>query len=87
MKANLISPGARHRHAPVRHQLDQLVCKGADQGEVTAVFDRPADHPAQAILAEAGIPAGEELKLCRVNVRDGCKTAWINDRRARQPKS
>ncbi|MGD9917606.1 MAG: DNA repair protein RecN [Paenirhodobacter sp.] len=60
----------------------ELVRKGADQGEVTAVFDLPADHPGQAILAEAGIPAGEELILRRVNARDGRKTAWINDRRA-----
>lgn len=66
--------GARHRHAAVRLQ--------PDQSEVTAVFDRPADQPGQAILAEAGIPAGEELKLSRVNVRDGCKTAFLNDLRA-----
>ncbi|WP_374292136.1 DNA repair protein RecN [Paenirhodobacter enshiensis] len=59
----------------------ELVRKGADQGEVTAVFDLPAGHPAHAVLAEAGIEAGDELLLRRVNARDGRKTAWINDRR------
>ena len=60
----------------------ELVRKGADQGEVTAVFDLPAGHPARVVLDEAGIPAGDELILRRVNARDGRKTAWINDRRA-----
>lgn len=60
----------------------ELVRKGAEQGEVTAVFDLPEGHPARAVLTEAGIPAGEELILRRVNARDGRKTAWINDRRA-----
>lgn len=60
----------------------ELVRKGADQGEVTAVFDLPQGHPARAVLAEAGIPAEDELILRRVNGRDGRKTAWINDRRA-----
>lgn len=60
----------------------ELVRKGAAQGEVTAVFDLPAGHPATAILSEAGISAGDELILRRVNLPDGRKTAWINDRRA-----
>lgn len=59
-----------------------LVRQGATQAEVAAVFDLPADHPAHAILAEAGIPSGEELFLRRVNSADGRKTGWINDRRA-----
>ncbi|MCA0921117.1 DNA repair protein RecN [Pseudooceanicola nanhaiensis] len=59
-----------------------LVRQGAEQGEVTAVFDLPADHPGRAVLEEAGLPAGEELILRRVNRSDGRKTAWINDRRA-----
>ncbi|WP_296765862.1 DNA repair protein RecN [Sediminimonas sp.] len=61
-----------------------LVRAGADQGEVTAVFDLPADHAAWQVLAEAGIPGGDgegELIVRRVNRRDGRKTAWINDRR------
>jgi DNA repair protein RecN (Recombination protein N) len=60
----------------------ELVRRGADQGEVTAVFDLPAGHPAHALLAEAGLPGGEELILRRTNAADGRKTAWINDRRA-----
>jgi DNA repair protein RecN (Recombination protein N) len=60
----------------------ELVRAGADQGEVTAVFDLGADHPARAVLAEAGIAAEDELILRRINTADGRKTAWINDRRA-----
>jgi len=60
----------------------ELVRRGADQGEVTAVFDLPAGHPAHALLAEAGLPGGAELILRRTNAADGRKTAWINDRRA-----
>ncbi|MDS9468674.1 DNA repair protein RecN [Paracoccus sp. MBLB3053] len=59
-----------------------LVRSGAAQGEVTAVFDLPTDHPGRTILTDAGIPAGDELILRRVNGADGRKTAWINDRRA-----
>lgn len=59
-----------------------LVRAGAPEGEVTAVFDLPDGHPARAILAEAGLPDGEELILRRLNTADGRKTAWVNDRRA-----
>ena len=59
----------------------ELVRQGAKQGEVTAEFDLPADHPAWEVIAEAGLPVGEELILRRVNTADGRKTAWINDRR------
>lgn len=59
----------------------ELVRKGADQGEVTAVFDLPDGHAAHAVLAEAGLPGGAELILRRVNGADGRKTAFINDRR------
>src|SRR5690606_28087757 len=58
-----------------------LVRKGAAQGEVTAVFDLPAGHPAHAILADAGLPGGDELILRRVNGGVGRKTAFVNDRR------
>ena len=58
-----------------------LVRTGAQQGEVTAWFDIARDHPAQAILAEAGLPGGDELILRRVNTQEGRKTAWVNDRR------
>jgi DNA repair protein RecN (Recombination protein N) len=58
-----------------------LVRAGASAGEVVAVFDLPPDHPAHTILQEAGLPAGPELLLRRINSADGRKTAWINDRR------
>lgn len=60
----------------------ELVRAGAAQGEVVAVFELPAGHPARAVLEDAGIPAEDELILRRVNARDGRKTAFINDRRA-----
>lgn len=59
-----------------------LVRQGAAQGEVQAVFDLPAEHPARAVLAEAGISVDDnELILRRVNALDGRKTGWVNDRR------
>ncbi|AEI94529.1 DNA repair protein RecN [Roseobacter litoralis] len=58
-----------------------LVRQGAEQGEVTAWFDLSEDHPAHAILQEAGLPDGDELLLRRMNMQDGRKTAWVNDRR------
>lgn len=59
-----------------------LVRQGAAQGEVTAVFDLPGDHPARAVLAEAGIEVeDDELILRRVNGGDGRKTGFVNDRR------
>lgn len=58
-----------------------LVRKGAAQGEVTAWFDLGHDHPARAVLAEAGLPVTDELILRRINAQDGRKTAWVNDRR------
>ncbi|KMK67882.1 DNA repair protein RecN [Puniceibacterium sp. IMCC21224] len=64
----------------------ELVRSGAAQGEVTAVFDLGPNHPARAVLSEAGLPGGgegdgEELILRRVNTAEGRKTAWVNDRR------
>ncbi|MBS0564752.1 MAG: AAA family ATPase, partial [Proteobacteria bacterium] len=58
-----------------------LVRSGAALGEVTAVFDLPADHAGRAVLAEAGIEGGDELILRRSVTADGRKTAWVNDRR------
>ncbi|WP_022704111.1 DNA repair protein RecN [Pseudorhodobacter ferrugineus] len=60
----------------------ELVRAGADQGEVTAVFDLAPNHAAHAVLVEAGIAAEDELILRRINTADGRKTAWVNDRRA-----
>ena len=59
-----------------------LVRAGAEQGEVTAVFEIAPDHPANAVLSEAGIEVEDDLILRRVNRADGRKTAWINGVRA-----
>ncbi|MEL6209788.1 MAG: AAA family ATPase, partial [Pseudomonadota bacterium] len=59
----------------------ELVRAGAEQGEVTAVFDLAADHPARTVMEEAGLPVDDDLILRRVNTRDGRKTAFVNDRR------
>ena len=59
----------------------ELVRQGAAQGEVVAEFELADDHPAQAVLAEAGLPGGRELILRRINTADGRKTSWVNDRR------
>ncbi|WP_306753824.1 DNA repair protein RecN [Paracoccus actinidiae] len=59
-----------------------LVRQGAAQGEVTAVFDLPVNHPARDILADAGIELeDDDLILRRVNGADGRKTGFVNDRR------
>lgn len=59
----------------------ELVRQGADQGEVVAEFDLNADHPARAVLTEAGLPVDDTLLLRRINTAEGRKTAWVNDRR------
>ncbi|NCO20908.1 MAG: DNA repair protein RecN [Rhodobacterales bacterium] len=59
----------------------ELVRQGASQGEVTAWFDLPPDHPARTILDDAGVPVSDELILRRINTADGRKTAFVNDRR------
>ncbi|GIX12854.1 MAG: hypothetical protein KatS3mg118_0813 [Paracoccaceae bacterium] len=60
----------------------QLARPGAGRGEVTAVFELRPDHPARAILEEAGLPAEEELVLRRLIDPDGRSRAFVNDRRA-----
>lgn len=60
----------------------ELVRAGAEQGEVVAVFDLGPEHPARAILQEAGFTEMDELILRRINTADGRKTAWVNDRRS-----
>ena len=59
----------------------ELVRVGAEQGEVTAVFDLAPDHAARRVLVDAGIAVGDELILRRTNSADGRKTAYVNDRR------
>ena len=58
-----------------------LVRQGAEQGEVSAWFDLPDDHPVLDLLEQHGLPVSQELILWRINGREGRKTAWINDRR------
>ncbi|MGX0902831.1 DNA repair protein RecN (Recombination protein N) [Roseovarius sp. MBR-79] len=58
-----------------------LVRTGAERGEVVAEFVLGPDHPARAVLVEAGLPDEDDLILRRVNGADGRKTAWVNDRR------
>src|SRR5438034_1289694 len=61
-----------------------LVRNGAEQGQVTAVFDVPKGHPAAAILSDNGLddpsPADScEMILRRVQLGDGRTRAFIND--------
>lgn len=58
-----------------------LVRSGAEQGEVTAIFELSDDHPALDVLSKAGLQDGRDLIIRRVNAKDGRKTGWINDRR------
>lgn len=61
----------------------ELVRVGAKQGEVVAEFDLAADHPAHAVLTDAGMQAEDgTLIMRRINTAEGRKTAWVNDRRA-----
>lgn len=61
-----------------------LVRHGAEQGQVTAVFDVPKNHPAAKILAENGLDDTSvadscEMILRRVQLADGRTRAFIND--------
>ncbi|MGY8710986.1 DNA repair protein RecN [Bradyrhizobium sp. 18BD] len=56
-----------------------LVRHGAEQGQVTAVFDIPKNHPAAKILAENGLEDTGEMILRRVQLADGRTRAFIND--------
>ena len=56
-----------------------LVRQGAEQGQVTAVFDVAAKHPARALLKANDIPVDDDLILRRVQFADGRTRAFIND--------
>jgi DNA repair protein RecN (Recombination protein N) len=56
-----------------------LVRHGAEQGQVTATFDIPKNHPAAALLAANDIEGGDEMILRRVQLADGRTRAFIND--------
>jgi DNA repair protein RecN (Recombination protein N) len=63
--------GARGDGALTRH--------GEAQGQVTASFDLPHDHPVFAALADQGVRAEGELILRRVQFADGRTRAFVND--------
>jgi DNA repair protein RecN (Recombination protein N) len=71
LDAFALALGARGDGGLVRH--------GEAQGQVTAVFDPPLDHPARRIAAEAEIDTEGDLILRRVQVADGRTRAFIND--------
>jgi DNA repair protein RecN (Recombination protein N) len=56
-----------------------LVRHGEAQGQVTAVFDCPPNHPARAIAAEADIDTDGDVILRRVQLADGRTRAFVND--------
>ena len=56
-----------------------LVREGEAQGQVTAAFDLPLDHPARALLKAQDIPDDGDLILRRVQARDGRTRAFVND--------
>lgn len=56
-----------------------LVRNGADSGQVVAVLQLEAAHPARVVLRENAISDDEELILRRVQFADGKTRAFIND--------
>src|ERR1700741_3723029 len=56
-----------------------LVRHGAEQGQVTATFDVPKNHPAARLLADNGLDDTGEMILRRVQLADGRTRAFIND--------
>jgi DNA repair protein RecN (Recombination protein N) len=57
-----------------------LVRPGSDQAEVEALFDTSRAPRAKALLAEAGLDAGDELVLRRVVQSSGRSRAYANGR-------
>uniref|UniRef100_UPI002810CA7F AAA family ATPase n=1 Tax=Chelativorans sp. TaxID=2203393 RepID=UPI002810CA7F len=66
--------GARGDASLVRH--------GAEQGQVTAVFDVPAVHPAREILRENAFSDEGDIILRRTQAADGRTRVFINDQPA-----
>ncbi|NLH80396.1 MAG: DNA repair protein RecN [Phyllobacteriaceae bacterium] len=56
-----------------------LVRHGAAQGQITAVFDLAADHPARRRLSDNDIDASGDLIVRRVQSADGRTRAFLND--------
>jgi DNA repair protein RecN (Recombination protein N) len=59
-----------------------LVRAGCEQGQVTAAFDLPVDHPAYLAAREFGLTTTDELVLRRVQAADGRTRAFVNDQPA-----
>ena len=59
-----------------------LVRAGASQGQVTAVFDVPRNHPAMQILEANAIDADGGVILRRVQTADGRTRVFVNDQPA-----
>ncbi|CAM5432660.1 DNA repair protein RecN (Recombination protein N) [Aquamicrobium terrae] len=66
--------GARGDAALVRH--------GAAQGQVTAVFDVPRNHPARMLLVENAIDDEGDIILRRLQTADGRTRVFVNDQPA-----
>jgi DNA repair protein RecN (Recombination protein N) len=66
--------GARGDASLVRH--------GAEQGQVTAVFDVVGSHPARTLLHENDIDDDGDIILRRVQTADGRSRVFINDQAA-----
>src|SRR5438105_5368038 len=56
-----------------------LVRSGEPQGQITAVFDLPVDHPARAAAAAQDIDCEGDVILRRVQMADGRTRAFVND--------
>ena len=56
-----------------------MVREGAEQGQVTAVFDIAKKHPARRVLAENDLGGEDELIVRRVQFADGRTRAFVND--------
>ncbi len=74
LDATSLALGARGDASLVRH--------GQEQGQVTAVFDVPLEHPARRIAAEADIDTEGDLILRRIQLADGRTRAFVNDQAA-----
>jgi len=71
LDAFALALGARGDGSLVRH--------GEPQGQVTAVFDLEARHPARRVAEAAEIELEGDLILRRVQVADGRTRAFVND--------
>jgi DNA repair protein RecN (Recombination protein N) len=71
LDACALALGARGDAALVRH--------GAEQGQVTAVFEPPFPAAARDVLGDCGIAAEDELILRRTQLADGRTRAFVND--------